>query len=394
MTQNRNRMSPQTPEKSRPPQSADNSIEEDRSFSDIEDDDVSVQSDVTLTPHNVSRTRRNDAANDSGVGSEVSTPVLERHMAGLSLGSDNKPPDLEIAEPLEGHKRLLTVVLLHSNGSSGAELKHQLLEATKCSSGKTLQEELPGLRWIFPTAPIVIHVKSDRTIEKRRIRWKRYQNVRKPKMHHGHGEKDCRVRGMNIGLEKKIRDKVSWEHNEVVFGGYWQGAAPALVAWMCSGTNFAGFIGIRGVLPDQKPITQKYNEDVADGRPPGRGSDFDKHTHDFITSWTSILTRQNNPFVPKMASTPVLLTLHEGDTHWLFDSEKLARSLYNTLIGPASNLFTNCLGSPFTLQQETQGQPVEELDAIRDYLRCLTVYRKGGGGVTVQEWIKKQAKLF
>ena len=385
------------------PQHADNSTVEDQVFSDIEDDAISVQSQVTITPRNISRIRGNDFANDSGMGSEVSTPVLERQMAGLGLKSDSQLPDMEIVEPLEGHTRVLTIVLLHSNGSSSAELKYQLLDAIKCSSGKTLQQELPGLRWIFPTAPILDHVKADKTVEQRRM-WVDFG------IHEEEGEsvgnmygslrfttetivKIVESVGKSIGIEKQIRDKVAWEHKEIVFGGYWQSAAPAMFAWMCSGMNFAGFMGIRGVLPDQEPITQKYNEDVANRRPPGRGSDFDQHTHDFITTWTGMVTRENNAFARKMASTPVLLTLHESDTHWLFDGEKLARSLYNTLLGSANNLFTKCVGSPFTSQPEKEGITVEELDAIKTYLRCLTLSRKGEYSATFGEWIKKLLDL-
>ena len=94
-----------------------------------------------------------------------------------------------------------------------------------------------------------------------------------------------------------------------------------------------------------------------------------------------------------MASTPVLLTLYESDTHWLFDSEKLARSLYNTLLGSANNLFTRCVGSPFTSQPEIEGVTVEELDAIKTYLRCLTLSRKEDDSVPVQEWIEELLDL-
>ena len=354
---------------------------------------------MTITPRKISRIRGHDVANDSGVGSEISTPVLEPQMAGLRQGSDDELPSLEIVEPLEGHRRVHSVVLLHSNGSSGAELKYQLLDAIKCSSWKTLQQRLPGLRWIFPTAPIVDHVKADKTVEQCRM-WVDLG------IHEEEGEsvgnmygslrcttetimKIVESEGKSIGMEKQIRDKVVWEHNEIVLGGYWQSAAPAVFAWICSGINLSGFMGIRGVLLDQEPITQRYNEDVADRPPPGRGSDFDQHTHDFITTWAGMLTCENNAFARKMASTPVLLTLYESDTHWLFDSEKLARSLYNTLLGSANNLFTRCVGSPFTSQPEIEGVTVEELDAIKTYLRCLTLSRKEDDSVTVQEWIEE-----
>ncbi|KAK0109567.1 hypothetical protein ONS95_002253 [Cadophora gregata] len=407
MTQERKRTSARATEGHSPP-FIDSSKDEDRSFSDIEEGDISSQSDVTVTPYNVSRVRAIDTVNDSGVGSEVSTPILERLTAGLGCGSyldcDSQPPDLEIVEPLPGHRRVLTVVLLHANDSSGAKLKHQLLDATKCSSGKTLQQELPGVRWIFPTAPFICHVKADKSIEKRRM-WvdfgiydeegessvKMYESLRYTM---DAVRKIIESEGRALGFEKQLKNRVSWEHAEIVFGGHWDSAASALATWMCSGTNFAGFMGLRGVLPDQEAITQKYKEDVASGRPPGRGSDFGQNTNDFIASWTSTLTRQNNLFVQKMASTPVLLTLHESDTHWLFGSEKLARAIYQTLIGPAKNLFIKCFGSPVTLQSRTQGVLVEELDAIQTYLRCLAFYRKDGSGVTFQEWIKGQAKLF
>ncbi|KAH7409067.1 hypothetical protein BKA64DRAFT_639382 [Cadophora sp. MPI-SDFR-AT-0126] len=146
---------------------------------------------------------------------------------------------------------------------------------------------------------------------------------------------------INLGKEKHTGTKVPWERDEIVFGGYWQSAAPALAAWMCSGTYFAGFLGIRGVLPDQRLITQKYNEDVAGGRPPGRGSDFDKNTNDFITSWTSSLDRHDILTTKMMASTPVLLTLLKA----MLTGSSMAKSWQGLYITPSSALLVTSLRS-------------------------------------------------
>ncbi|KAG4431818.1 hypothetical protein IFR05_012700 [Cadophora sp. M221] len=339
-----------------------------------------------------------ESHHDSGIGSEVSTPGLESQLAEISLGNDVMPP-FEVVEPVCGEQRVLTVVLLHAYDSSGAELKHQLLDATKCSSGKTLREELPGVRWIFPNAPIRYHAKCDKPVEKCRM-WVDYclhddkaEGI--AKMEESLQETTNVIQQIfeaewkRIGKAKKFNDRVFWEDDEIVFGGYLHSAAPALSTWILSGAKLAGFMSIRGISPDQEVMTEQDREDVRRGQPPRRGSDFDKNTDEFIKAWISSVSRYDDDTIKNMAATPVLLTMHDEDRNWLFDSKKLATALYKKHVGPSDMLAVQCF--PSKSESERGGGCIQELDYIQEYLKTLVAFKMERSDRTFKEWVHANA---
>ncbi|KAL2068684.1 hypothetical protein VTL71DRAFT_15022 [Oculimacula yallundae] len=351
-----------------------------------------------------------DFASDSGLGTEYSTPSPESHAktarvrpesiapfppAPQSSQSSPEPTPnsvqlLHIVEPLPGYPRVLTVVLLHANGSSGAELKYELLESTKCSSGKTLREELPGLRWIFPNAPMQDHVRSNGNTEKCRM-WldpcihdpaggatsKMFQGLKRTM----DVVKDViAAEGVKISDEEENFDcHTGWEREEIVFGGYWHGSAPAACTWICSELNIVGFMGIRGVLPDNEVRKRNLRRDILRGKPPGPASDTEDgyiYPSEFYRRWSCSMIRSGRHVVENIASTPVLLTLHENDTHWLVDSVDSATTLYESLIGPSDMMVIRSFKDH--LRGAKDGIHVRELDIIREYLNNLVASKANG----------------
>ena len=58
-------------------------------------------------------------------------------------------PTPHVIPPLALHTH--TIILLHGRGSNGPEFAEELLEA-RTSNGLSLQEHLPGWKWVFPTS--------------------------------------------------------------------------------------------------------------------------------------------------------------------------------------------------------------------------------------------------
>ncbi|KAI0880436.1 alpha/beta-hydrolase [Annulohypoxylon maeteangense] len=57
-----------------------------------------------------------------------------------------------VVAPLEPHKHTHTVVFLHGRGDTSQNMADALLRWTRDSRGRTLIDEFPSVRWVFPQA--------------------------------------------------------------------------------------------------------------------------------------------------------------------------------------------------------------------------------------------------
>ncbi|CZT02592.1 uncharacterized protein RCO7_09419 [Rhynchosporium graminicola] len=195
---------------------------------------------------------------DSGFGSEISTPGLGDGNGLSDCANDLDVPQFEVVEPLPGFQRMFTVVILHPGGSSGAKFKHKLLESSKCSSGKTLREELPSLRWIFPDAPLREYLYPDGTVERRHTWVDSYnqepddeatvKRLKQMKSSMAIIRQGLDREVERLLLDQEIESVQGWEAEQIVLGGHDHGGMPAMFRWMCMSIKVAGFVAVKNIL--------------------------------------------------------------------------------------------------------------------------------------------------
>ena len=150
-----------------------------------------------------------------------------------------------------------TCILLHGRGSNGHLFGSRLLDA-KTSSGKTLSECFPNMKFIFPTA------KGRRSTALNRIKinqWFDIYSLEDPSE-----REHLQVEGLeetaNV-VHSMIREELGSIKAENIFiGGLSQGCAASLHAMLTFGLTLGGYIGMSGWLPFQGTI-QKVLEPLA-----------------------------------------------------------------------------------------------------------------------------------
>ncbi|KAF4982239.1 hypothetical protein FZEAL_2123 [Fusarium zealandicum] len=136
----------------------------------------------------------------------------------------SKPPTqgfgpAHVLEPHSGHSHTHTMVFLHGRGSGAEEFAEELMQATLLSNGRSLQEELPGWRWVFPAAREV----WSEVFEEYMPMWFELKDG-------GDGERDCEGLREAIGYVKGVlkEEKSRLRDGVVMLGGISQGGAVGL----------------------------------------------------------------------------------------------------------------------------------------------------------------------
>ncbi|KAL2132672.1 hypothetical protein VTI74DRAFT_3542 [Chaetomium olivicolor] len=154
---------------------------------------------------------------------------------------------VHILEPQASHTH--TIIFLHGRGSTGEEFAEELLES-RLSTGKTLQEQLPSWRWVFPSSPEL---------------WSTAFEEKMPAWFEAHSltdvtaRQDLQMDGIRasvrylIHLLEEETEKLGGAADRVVLGGISQGGAVGMWTLLCAGDgNFrrlGGFVGTSTWLP-------------------------------------------------------------------------------------------------------------------------------------------------
>ncbi|PPJ53813.1 hypothetical protein CBER1_03267 [Cercospora berteroae] len=156
-------------------------------------------------------------------------------------------------EPLVPHTQ--TIVFLHGRDSTAKEFAKELFESTD-SHERTFQEALPGVKWVFPTAPVTHCVRYGLHMSQ----WFDMQTTQDP--HEGEIEQDptqsIDIIYNQLSIEAAI---VGWQN--VILAGISQGAAVGIHVLLKQPHKLGGFIGLNTWLPRPKAI------EGADSRWPG-----------------------------------------------------------------------------------------------------------------------------
>jgi lysophospholipase II len=137
-----------------------------------------------------------------------------------------------------------TIILLHGRGSNGPEFAQELFEA-RTSKGLTLQEHLPGWKWVFPSSQTRFSTLFEQEMEE----WFDIYSLTDPTL-----REELQTQGLQQSvaficqlIEEEV-DAVGGDAQRVVLGGISQGCATAVRA-MLSSRDLGAFVGFCSWMP-------------------------------------------------------------------------------------------------------------------------------------------------
>jgi lysophospholipase-2 len=153
-----------------------------------------------------------------------------------------------------------TIILLHGRGSNGPEFAEDLFES-RTSKGLSLQEHLPGWKWVFPTSQ-----KRFSTIFQAEMNeWFDIYSLTNPTL-----REELQIDGLQQSvafIHQLIEDEVNGvggDPQRVVLGGISQGCATTVRA-MLSSQKLGAFVGFCSWMPfpsDARDICSNTNTPV------------------------------------------------------------------------------------------------------------------------------------
>ena len=144
-------------------------------------------------------------------------------------------------------KHTHTVIFLHGRDSNAQQFADEFFESEASKPAeqpRTLPDLFPGIKWVFPAAPVLHSKRFDTTLSQ----WFDIWSVEEP---------DDQVEIQTEGLKESIAGLVDVINAEEAFvprqniflGGISQGFAVALSTFFAVSQNFAGLIGLCSWMP-------------------------------------------------------------------------------------------------------------------------------------------------
>ena len=169
-----------------------------------------------------------------------------------------------VVEPSSLHTQ--TFLLLHGLGSNGEKFGKELLETGITSGGKSLLQEYPGAKFIFPTSK---RRRSSAFGRAMLTQWFDIASLDDPSL-----RSHTQIQGLEESY-KEIMEILNEEiqiigSKNIVFGGLSQGCAMSLICLLTLGFSLGAFVGMSGWLPFQHEF-----EDIMQGGNERDGEDDD-----------------------------------------------------------------------------------------------------------------------
>jgi lysophospholipase-2 len=156
-------------------------------------------------------------------------------------------PSPHVIPPLAPHTH--TIILLHGRGSNGPEFAGELFEACT-SKGLSLQEHLPGWKWIFPTSQTRFSTLFQEDISE----WFDIYSLTDPTL-----REELQTEGLqqSVAFIRQLIDEeisaVGGDALRIVLGGISQGCATA-VRVMLSSRRLGALVGFCSWMPSPSDI--------------------------------------------------------------------------------------------------------------------------------------------
>jgi lysophospholipase II len=156
-------------------------------------------------------------------------------------------PSPHVIPPLAPHTH--TIILLHGRGSNGPEFAEELFEA-RTSKELSLQEHLPGWKWVFPTSQTRFSTLFQEDISE----WFDIYSLTDPTL-----REELQTEGLqqSVAFIRQLIDEeisaVGGDALRIVLGGISQGCATA-VRVMLSSRRLGAFVGFCSWMPSPSDI--------------------------------------------------------------------------------------------------------------------------------------------
>ena len=162
---------------------------------------------------------------------------------------------LYVVEPRQSHTH--TIILLQGLGSNGEKFGAELLDTGRTSSGRTLAELFPGVRFVFPTSKRRRSTAFGRSML---TQWFDITRLADPSY-----RKDRQLDGL-CESAREIRAILAAELETVppqnlILGGLSQGCAMSLAVLLSLEYAIGGYIGMSGYLTYQSDLESAVRED-------------------------------------------------------------------------------------------------------------------------------------
>jgi lysophospholipase II len=156
-----------------------------------------------------------------------------------------------VVEPTSKHR--FTIVLCHGRGSTGRYFKDELFESVG-SSGLTLREHFPSVKWVFPSAGLPI---DPREYVQDEAQWFAISSLLDPdkeQLRQKYGvSQSIKYLHRIIGQETQ---KLNGKSSRIILGGISQGAAVAVHALLSGPNRLNSFIGFCSWLPFREVLDE------------------------------------------------------------------------------------------------------------------------------------------
>ncbi|PFH59615.1 hypothetical protein XA68_12102 [Ophiocordyceps unilateralis] len=245
-------------------------------------------------------------------------------MAAPACNRDSQSP-VYVVSPSAAHTH--TFILLHDVGSNGSEFGADLLRLGLTSTGRTLDQLFPGVRFVFPSAIF----RSCNAINDHGISlWFNMASFGQPDF-----RPELQVEGLTssaLQMTDLIRYETSLvEARNIVIGGLGQGCAMSIDFLLGLNYSLGGFIGTNGYLPFGRNLenltAEGSSEDNVDDNNnalttarQGDGNSPDEPSVGLcvrVQRWVRYLMQICTPNIPRREETtvrtPIFLALNDGE---------------------------------------------------------------------------------
>ncbi|KAK5686653.1 hypothetical protein LTS10_002776 [Elasticomyces elasticus] len=156
---------------------------------------------------------------------------------------------MHVVHPTAAHTH--TIIFLHGRDSTAAEFAPEFFES-QASDERTLRETFPGIKWVFPSAPIIQSARFQDDMSQ----WFDMYHTENPHKHYPNPADIIAVDRQLTGASTAITMIVDQEaqiigRDRLILGGISQGCATAVNALLRMDQRLAGFIGLCSWLPKQ-----------------------------------------------------------------------------------------------------------------------------------------------
>ncbi|PKS11991.1 hypothetical protein jhhlp_001287 [Lomentospora prolificans] len=243
------------------------------------------------------------------------------------IQSAHNPVSTTFGPPLIFHPRTQhthTIVMLHGRGSTGPEFAGELFESTTLTH-ESLQDSLPGWRWVFPSAKELWST----TFQEAMPAWFETTSSIDPS-----SRPESQMPLIQESVEHILQilqeesEMLRGRSEKVILGGISQGGAVAMWTLLCrlikGDKPLGGFVGISTWLP--------FSADIRNSRDQKARLENEKHAGIILVTLTALHNKlQNEKAKPLFSQLPIYIGHGNDDAYVGIELGRDAADLLSTI---------------------------------------------------------------